>query len=73
MRKKASSWKVLGGVRPIAVRSLGAGSDKGETGRHLPLRLIGGFGFVVRLLSCLEMPWGDPAAFERWVTLGRQQ
>ena len=28
-----------GGVDQIAVRSLGAGRDKGETGQHLPLRL----------------------------------
>ena len=26
-------------MEPIAVGSLGAGSDKGETGWHLPLRL----------------------------------
>ena len=31
-----------GGVSPIVVRSLGAGSDKGETEARLPLRLFGG-------------------------------
>ena len=37
------------------VRSLEAGGDKGETGRHLPLRLRGGCGFVIRLLSCIVL------------------
>ena len=31
-----------GGAQPIPVGSLGAGGDKGETGWHLPLSLIGG-------------------------------
>ena len=45
MRKKASSWEVLGDpYTPIVVRSLGAGGDKGETEARLPLRLF--FGFV---------------------------
>ena len=43
MRKKASSWSGLGGGEGIAVRSLGAGSDKGETELRLPLRLFFGF------------------------------
>ena len=50
MRKKASSWYVLGGVDPIPVRSLGAGGDKGETARLLPLSLSA---LVLQsLLSC---------------------
>ena len=32
-----------GGLGPIVVRSLGAGSDKGETELRLPLRLFFGF------------------------------
>ena len=41
----------LGGVETIVVRSLGAGSDKGETELRLPLRLLCGLHnlFVVLL------------------------
>ena len=49
MRKKASSCKVLGGVVPNPVTSLGAGGDKGETELRLPLRLFLGF---VKFCSC---------------------
>ena len=48
MRQKASSWPGLGGgVMAIVVGSLWAGGNKGETGLHLPLCLIGGLGVVV--------------------------
>ena len=40
MRKKVSCWKVKGGVEAIVVRSLGAGSDKGETELRLPPRVV---------------------------------
>ena len=39
--KKVSSWEVLGDpYPPIVVRSLGAGGNKGETGRRLPPSLL---------------------------------
>ena len=54
----ARSW---GGVRPIVVRSLGAGSDKGETGWHLPLSLstLVLFGVFVSSLSSLRLPFAS--------------
>ncbi len=36
-----------GGVQAIVVGSLGAGRDKGETGWHLPLSLVGGLVVVI--------------------------
>ena len=38
----------LGGdLKPIVVTSLDAGGDKGETGQHLPLSLVGGLVVVI--------------------------
>ena len=53
MRKKTSSWSGLGGVRPIVVRSLGAGSDKGETELRLPLRRFFGLCGPCVVVVCL--------------------
>ena len=41
-----------GGLPPFAVGSLEAGTDKGETGWHLPLCLVGGCGGVASLVLC---------------------
>ena len=46
----------------IVVRSLEAGSDKGETGWHLPLSLsaLVFFGVFVSSLSSLRLPFASP-------------
>ena len=51
-----------GGVEAIAVTSLGAGGDKGETGWHLPLSLLALVLFVVfaSSLSCLRFALALP-------------
>jgi hypothetical protein len=53
-------------VSAIAVRSLGAGSDKGETGQHLPPRLyrLHVVFVFVSSLSCLRLSFVSPSVVE---------
>ena len=70
-----------GEVGPIAVRSLEAGSDKGETELRLPLRLFVGFvwflfgrlaDFVLNFLChlCLVFVWPSLYRVFVWLCLG---